>query len=603
MSWFNSIRQEYRDLSLHRKFSLILVLAILLPALFVLIFVFPKIEKMVASDTVRKEQDAAALTAPLISDALSQVILASESVASLDFYRHFFYMPVSDSFDMLAESPLLDDFAAGINTIIEESPLTAVRFYLDLPEEEIAPLNKVGDLFSSVRKTNTYWRGIFAGTGDRELFCPPFYLGQKEAAALGDEAYIRSTTFYRQGTARTAYIAFYYSSSLFRDILSSNLVLDGSVSYIVNDRDSIVASSDPSLTGIYYLRYKTIEDSYLSFNTFVERTILDEKVYAGFYSIARPSWYMVIVLPSRPITAQVNRILLQFILIIVTFFIAALLFGTLLSRSITGRISSVIHRMQSVRKGPPVPMDSPTAHDEIGDLIDTYNYMTRRMKQLMEKQAKDAEDLRIAEFNSLQAQINPHFLYNTMDMINWLAQQGQREQVSNAVQNLSRFYRLTLSRKGTMSTIAEEIEHVSIYVHLQNMRYKNGIELIIDVPDELMDRTIPKLTLQPIIENSILHGILEKESRTGTIVVTAWTEKGDVVLLISDDGVGMTPEVLSELLGDKPGSGKGSGFNIAVRNTHRRLAILYGEGYGLRYKSEPGVGTETEIRIPDRGVE
>ena len=91
--------------------------------------------------------------------------------------------------------------------------------------------------------------------------------------------------------------------------------------------------------------------------------------------------------------------------------------------------------MRTVRHGPPVPMDSPTAHDEIGDLIDTYNYMTRKMNQLMEKQAQAAEDLRIAEFNSLQAQINPHFLYNTMDMINWMAQQGRTSEVCNAVQS------------------------------------------------------------------------------------------------------------------------------------------------------------------------
>ena len=114
----------------------------------------------------------------------------------------------------------------------------------------------------------------------------------------------------------------------------------------------------------------------------------------------------------------------------------------------------------------------------------------------MEKQAKAAEDLRIAEFNSLQAQINPHFLYNTMDMINWMALQGQTDEISHAVQSLSRFYKLTLSRKKGISTIARELEHVTIYVQLQNMRYHDSIELITDIPDELSEYQIPKLTLQ-----------------------------------------------------------------------------------------------------------
>jgi two-component system sensor histidine kinase YesM len=219
------------------------------------------------------------------------------------------------------------------------------------------------------------------------------------------------------------------------------------------------------------------------------------------------------------------------------------------------------------------------------------------MNLLMDKQAQAAEDLRIAEFNSLQAQINPHFLYNTMDMINWLAQQGRTSEVSNAVQSLSRFYKLTLSRKQSISTIASEEEHVSIYVHLQNMRYHDSIQWISDIPDELMEYSIPKLTLQPVVENAILHGILEKETKEGTIVLTGWTEDEDIVLLISDDGVGIPANKLPTILSGTGQSSSG-GTNIAIYNTHRRLQILYGDRYGLTYSSKPGQGTEVLIRIP-----
>mgnify|MGYP000134491970 CR=1 FL=1 len=151
--------------------------------------------------------------------------------------------------------------------------------------------------------------------------------------------------------------------------------------------------------------------------------------------------------------------------------------------------------MQTVRHGPPTPMESPQAHDEIGNLIDTYNYMTRKMEELMEKQAKAAEDLRIAEFNSLQAQINPHFLYNTLDMINWLSQSGQSEKVTEAVQALTRFYRLTLGSKDLISTVQDEVTHVSLYMQLQNMRYNNCAEFIADVPPELDHFSIPQAYL------------------------------------------------------------------------------------------------------------
>ena len=129
------------------------------------------------------------------------------------------------------------------------------------------------------------------------------------------------------------------------------------------------------------------------------------------------------------------------------------------------------------------------------------------------------------------------------------------------------------------------------------MRYHDSISFISDIPDELLEYSIPKLTLQPIIENSVLHGILETDDKSGTIVLTGWMEDTDIVLLISDDGVGISPEILPTILSGNGNSTSG-GTNIAIYNTHRRLQILYGPDYGLTYSSEPGHGTEVEIRIP-----
>ena len=467
--------------------------------------------------------------------------------------------------------------------------ISGLQIYMDFPPQSVRLFSDdlTKDYFSPMSKARgTYWYGIFQGNRNtQEMFCPSFYLGPREKKNYGDMAYICPLSLYYHSTAYKAYLAVYYSDDKLTSILSDNLSLEGSVSYIVNERDAIVATSDLSLSGIYQLDYDTIKASFMSSNNFIERNILDTKVYAGFYSISNTDWFMVTVLPSPPLIHASNRLMVQIVLIYAVFLVLALIFANVLAHSITGRLSSVIRQMQTVRHGPPTPMESPQAHDEIGNLIDTYNYMTRKMEELMEKQAKAAEDLRIAEFNSLQAQINPHFLYNTMDMINWMALQGQTDEISHAVQSLSRFYKLTLSRKKGISTIARELEHVTIYVQLQ------------DIPDELSEYQIPKLTLQPVVENSILHGILEKESKSGTIVITGWMENEDIVLLISDDGVGISPEILSTILSGK-GKSQSGGTNIAVYNTHRRLQILYGNNYGLTYSSKPGEGTEVEIRFP-----
>ena len=600
---FSKIHQSYGDMKLSSKFTLVLLLATTVPVLMMACFFYGKLYDMVVSYTIRQEQDTSAQTAPYIEELVQQIIDAHSGITDQEFFQTLFHQPVNSPFQMFLDSDSAQDFHDYAEKLIASDMITGVQIYMDFPPQSVRLFNDelTKDYFSPLSKARgTYWYGIFQGTQQSSLYCPEFYLGGREKREYGDLAYITSTTFYYQGSARQAYIAVYSSSEHLNEMLKDNLKLTGSVSYIINDRNAVVATSDSSLSGIYLLDYDTIENSFMSSNNFIERNILDTTVYAGFYNIKQPGWFMVTVLPSGPLITQSNTIMIQYILMYLGFLIFALFLAHSMSHSITNRISSVIHQMSKVRKGTLSPMSSPQYHDEIGDLIDTYNYMTRKMDQLMTEQAKAAEELRIAEFHTLQAQINPHFLYNTMDMINWLAQQGRNNEVSLAVQKLSRFYKLTLSRKQSISTIASEAEHVSIYLQIQNMRYHDSISFVCDIPDELMEYQIPKLTLQPIIENSVLHGILETPSKTGTIVLTGWLEDSDIVLLISDDGVGIPPEKLQTLLLENTYgiTSASSGTNIAVYNTHRRLQILYGNEYGLTYSSEFGKGTDVELRIP-----
>lgn len=541
--FFSKVRQNYGDMKLASKFTLVLMITVTVPVIMMACFFYGKLYDMVVSYTIRQEQDISAKTAPIVEDLVQQVIDAHDRITDQDFFQTLFHQPVNSPFRMFENTEEIQEFQEYTKSLISSGKISGLQIYMDFPTSvRLFQDELTRDYFSPMSKAKgTYWYGIFQGTSVSSLFCPSFYLGDREKKSYGDMAYITSTTFYFQGHAYRAYIAAYTSSDNFTDLLKDNLTVDGSVSYIINDRNAIVASSDQSQSGIYLLDYDSIEDSFMSSNNFIERTILDTTVYAGFYNIKQPGWFMVTVLPAGPLITQSNMIMIQYILMYLAFLVLALILAHYMSRSITNRISSVIHQMSKVRKGSLSPMESPVYHDEIGDLIDTYNYMTRKMDQ-----AKAAEELRIAEFHSLQAQINPHFLYNTMDMINWLAQQGRTDDVSTAVQSLSRFY---------------------------------------------------KLTLQPLIENAVLHGILEKDDKTGTIVLTGWIEDTSIVLLISDDGVGIPSEKLSAILSGNGNSTSG-GTNIAVYNTHRRLQILYGPDYGLTYSSTPGSGTEVEIRIP-----
>lgn len=596
---FHKLKHFYDNLKIQNKFTLAILLAVIIPISALSVAFFGQLYDMIIADTIRNEQAATALTAPKIEEALTTVTAVHDTMEDMPYYRTLFCQPIHETLPTLAASPDAFEFSNDIRTLTSNEAISTIKIYLESPcGDSFFDCASAKDVFLPLSHAKgTYWYGIFQGSNSAALYCPSFYLGKKEQENYGDAAYITRTSLYYEDTAYPCYVAIYYSSAPYRDILTAGIDFPGSVSYIINDREALVASTDDYLAGIYRLSYSDIKDSLMSSNNFMERTVLGEKLYVGFYYIKQPGWFMVTVLPRKPLIHKGNLVILKFICICFICVLAAAIIALWQARSITTRISSVIQQMTQVRKGPPVPMPAPIIQDEIGELINTYNYMTDKMNLLIARQQKTAEELRIAEFNSLQAQINPHFLYNTMDMINWMALAGRTGEISNVVQSLARFYKLTLSRKKNFSTIENEIEHVSIYVQLQNMRYQNAIDFVVDIPDELLEYSIPKLTLQPIVENAILHGILEKPSKSGTIVLTGWLEQENLLLFISDNGVGIPADKLSLILSDNNISNT-KGSNIAIYNIHKRFKLLYGPSYGLSYTSTPQKGTEVKICIP-----
>ena len=447
----------------------------------------------------------------------------------------------------------------------------------------------------------THWYGIMNSTSPASLFCPPFYLSPSEISNYGDLAYIQKLS-YRDSNETAAYCVIYFSQDNMNNILKQNIPLANSASYILNEREAIVASSDNSLTATYRLPYGETISAIGNPNTFITKSIQGVDFYLGYYEITNTNWILVSVLPAAPIVQKGNQLVVMFVLVYLVILALAFLLALALSKSISNRISSLANQMRSVRSGSgrPLRMDDPGGHDEIEDLIDTYNYMSDEIGSLMDKQEQSAKEMRTSEFKALQAQINPHFLYNSLDMINWLAKSKQTEEVTTAVQALSKFYKLTLSKKDNMGTVDKEIEHVSLYVQLQNMRYQDKIHLFVDVPDEMLSLPIPKLVFQPIVENSIQHGIFERPDKEGNIVLTGWQEEDDMVFLLSDNGIGMTPAKVADILTghSEAADPNAKGSNIGVYNTHHRLKLLYGNEYGLTYTSAEGIGTEVEIRLP-----
>ncbi len=205
------------------------------------------------------------------------------------------------------------------------------------------------------------------------------------------------------------------------------------------------------------------------------------------------------------------------------------------------------------------------------------------------------------ELKLLQAQISPHFLYNTLDNIIWLAEDGKKDEVEDIASSLSRFFRTTLSGGRDFIKIREELDHIEAYLHIQRQRYSDILSYRLDVPEELAEYLVIKMTLQPIVENALYHGIKNKRGG-GSITVSGREEGGYIYLTVEDDGIGMNEETLTYLNGVIAGNIKPSSDNtgFGMSNVAERMRLNYGKNCGIKISSEYGVGTKVEIFIPKR---
>lgn len=241
--------------------------------------------------------------------------------------------------------------------------------------------------------------------------------------------------------------------------------------------------------------------------------------------------------------------------------------------------------------------DIEVSSDEIGEIGKSINQMTDHIQGLLKQQAEMYEQKKNIEISLLQSQINPHFLYNTLDSIRWMAViQGSKniEQTTKALESL---LRNMAKGVGDKITLREELELVGDYIHIQQVRYVEIFDYVCQVPESLLDCLIIKFTLQPVVENAILHGI-EPMKQFGEIEISAREENGELYICIEDNGVGMTKEELDRLTASSCNTNKNALSGIGVSNVDARLKLHYGASYGLSYESSPGEFTRATIHIP-----
>ena len=237
----------------------------------------------------------------------------------------------------------------------------------------------------------------------------------------------------------------------------------------------------------------------------------------------------------------------------------------------------------------------PSGFYEVWHLGRAVSDMQDTLKQLMEDIVTEHEAKRRSELMVLQNQINPHFLYNTLDVIVWMIENEKREEAVEAVTALARFFRISLSNGKTIITVADEVEHVRNYLMIQEMRFKNRFIYTLDVEDEVEEYGTIKLILQPIVENCIYHA-MEFMDGDGEINISVRKEADSILFVVEDNGCGMTEDIVDRIMaGERVSKGKGG---VGLQNVQERLQLVFGEAYGMKIASEPDEGTKVSILIP-----
>ena len=268
-------------------------------------------------------------------------------------------------------------------------------------------------------------------------------------------------------------------------------------------------------------------------------------------------------------------------------------------RSITMPITRISRVTNQVAKGNLSVRAAAESGAEARMLSDSLNAMIDKINELLDQVTTEQIRLRKAEFELLQAQINPHFLYNTLDTIVWLAEAGDQKRVVSMVGNLSDFFRTSLNQGKDIIAIREELAHVRSYLEIQQVRYQDILRYEITVPEDLYEYKIPKITIQPLVENALYHGIKNKRGQ-GTITITGDRSENGFVLYVRDNGIGMTQERLNEV---RAGIQKLSytGKEIyGLYNVNERIRLNFGETYGISIESTYGEGTCVSISLPDQ---
>ena len=311
-------------------------------------------------------------------------------------------------------------------------------------------------------------------------------------------------------------------------------------------------------------------------------------------------WTTVGVIPLRYINKDLAGIRYLTVIIIVLTIIIGVTVSVIIAQSLILPLENTVNALEKFSRGDFAVRLKENRCDEIGKLNRIFNKAIKEINELMQKVTQSEILNKEMEFKTLQSQMNPHFLYNTLDTINWLAFKEKQTEICNLVAAISSLIRASISNKKSIITIEHELDYVKNYIYIQHIRYKDRFDTIYDIDESLLKQAVPKLIIQPIVENAIIHGI-ENSKNKNLLYISVKRENECIIIIVKDTGIGMTDEKVSELLKEPlnaEGDEQKAHTNLGLYAVHKRIQLMYGDLYGLTVQSQAGEGTTVTLHIP-----
>ncbi|WP_217266681.1 sensor histidine kinase [Paenibacillus tianmuensis] len=525
-----------------------------------------------------------------LTDSIRQV---SDSISANPNIREYLRRPVTD--DDFQQS--MEDFRK-INDIIQSFPykqeVFKIRIFFDTPI--FYSSNKVNLLGMEQAASAPWYKDVNDRNGKivwTSTYPYKFYHAWQENII----SCVRVLNDLKQLDKRLGYVSIDLKErDIFKILEATEEVVNGRL-FIVNGSGAILSNRDSALTGKSIYTMKGFEHLSLDEKNFVRTDVMGKNSLVQVKNIESLDMNIVSIISMESISEK-NVIIMKFLLqSFALILLVSILLAVLLSKNVTGRVLQLIEYVRRVDIEDDDYELKVEHNDELSSLMISFNKMVARNRTLIKEVYQEKVSKKEAELRALQAQINPHFLYNTMDTINWMALKYKARDIMHMTQLLSRFYRLSLNGGRDIVHIEDEIEHIKTYIDIQKNRFEDDIEAYFDICPELYRYSTIKLLLQPIVENAIFHGIQKKPDQKGVIRIIGFKDDQIIKLRIIDDGAGMDRETVAKLEAGLIEADNHSG-SYGLKNITQRIKLYFGEEYGIKIDSEPEKGTCVELFFP-----